>query len=301
MSVEPAKKVFRKLASGETYPVPESCTPYVDANALGYYLSPVLPIVFVRSKDGVALLDARVAMRYLRENHSRFLSVLDVVEAHARGIFQAQAYERVGRCDPYLLADVIQPYAAFTDRHISLRTGMWVATPPGVSTVIGPLVNQRGPLPVHTGAIETDWHRFELFVVAEIPQFTGQFHVIEPGTPIAQLYFCARTCQERAELRFSASDPGADPDYGPAWDAMGRRLVENGRGRVVTRRGIASVRLECPHCFVSVTAAVDGGTPDVHTSQRGFNPAYRILQQAARRKLPPLPADEGERRGEGSS
>jgi hypothetical protein len=188
----------------------------------------------------------------------------------------------VGSRLPRLLSDVIQPYSAFTDRHVSMRAGLWVATPPGVSTLIGPLVNQVGPLAIRTGAIETDWHHFELFVVAEIPDFPEQVMMVDPGTPIAQLHFAARTCHETTELRFSPTDPGAEPRYGAAWDALGRRLVAEQRVTVAQRRGVGSIQLGCPHCYVSVTAAADGDLPESHILQRGFNPAYKILKQAVR-------------------
>jgi hypothetical protein len=164
-----------------------------------------------------------------------------------------------------------------------MRAGLWVQTPPGVSTVLGPPVNQQPMLKTISGAIETDWHHFELFVVFEAPEFEGQLLVIEPGTVIAQLHFITREQQERTEIRFSATDPGADAPYWTAWDEMGRRLVDAGRGTVVERGGIASVQIGCPHCYVSVTAAAEQGVPEGHVAQRGFNPLYKILKQANQR------------------
>jgi hypothetical protein len=278
MNLEPAKKIFRDLDPVETYPVPESCTPYIDANSLGYYLKPLLPLVFVRTKKGEPLLDARVALKYLRENSACFKSVLETIEQHAQRIFRSEICDQLRPYPPWLFSDIIQPYSAFTDVHLALRAGLWVHTPPGVSTVIGPLINQTSPLSVLTGAIETEWHHFELFVVIEIPQFDGQVLLIEPNTPIAQLFFVARAAHESVEVRFSPDHPGAEPQYWAGWEELGTRLVREGKGMVVERHGVASVQIACPHCYVSVTAAAEYGVPEDHVMRRGFNPAYKILK-----------------------
>ncbi len=278
MTVEPARKIFRQIDPQEPYPLPESCTPYVDANSLGFYLRPFLPIVFVRTSLGELLLEARVALKYLRENQRRFEPILERVEHYARRIFRPEAAAKASRGHPRLFSDVVQPYSSFTDRHLSMRAGLWVQTPPGVSTVVGPLINHCGPLSILSGAIETDWHHFELFVVIEIPAFEEQVLLIEPDAALAQLYFVARAAQDRVELRFSSDDPGADPQYARAWDALGARLVRDGKGTVAERGGVASVQLGCPHCYVSVTAAAEGGVSPNHVIRRGFNPAYKILK-----------------------
>ncbi len=278
MTLEPANKVFRRLDPAEGYPVPESCTPYIDANSLGFYLKPLLPLVFVRTSKGELLLEARVALKYLRENARRFTTPLETIAHYARRIFRPEVYAELQPRHPRLFGDIVQPYSAFTDKHLSLRAGLWVHTPPRVSTVIGPPINQGGPLSVMTGAIETDWHHFELFVVVEVPQFDGQVLVIEPDTTIAQMYFVARARHDQVEVRFSRDHPGAEPGYAAAWEELGARLVREGKGMVVERSGVASVQIGCPHCYVSVTTAAEHGIPEGHVTRRGFNPAYKLLK-----------------------
>ena len=145
--------------------------------------------------------------------------------------------------------------------------------------MIGPLINQQSALSVLSGAIETDWHHFELFIVAELPDFDGQVLLIEPDAPIAQMFFVARESHKETEVRFSRDHPGAEPQYAAAWEVLGAKLVREGRGREAERLGVASIQIGCPHCFVSVTAAADGGVPNDHRFFRGFNPAYKILQR----------------------
>ena len=279
MEVQSARKVFRHIMPGEEYPAPETCTPYVDANSLGFYLKPLLPLVFVRTTRGETLSEARVALKYLRENARQFSSVLDTIEHYAHRVFIPEAYADLKPRYPRLFSDVVQPYNSFTSKHLSIRAGIWAHTPIGVSTVIGPLINQQGPLSILTGSVETDWHHFELFVVVSMPEFDGQVFLVEPDAPIAQLYFISRAAPNEVEVRFSSNDPGAEPNYAAAWEALGKTLVESGKGTEVERHGVSSVSVGCPHCYVSITAAVERGVPDDHIIRRGFNPAYKILKQ----------------------
>ena len=282
MTVEPARKVFRNTSEAQEYPLPESCTPYVDADSLGFYLKPVLPLVFVRTKKGQPLLEARVALKYLRENSRRFASVLDAIERYAQRIFRPEIYAELQPRHRQLLSDVVQPYGAFTESHISLRAGLWVQTPSGVNTVIGPLINQESRLSILTGSVETDWHHFEFFVVVEFPEFDGQVLVLEPDAPLAQAHFVPRETQVQAEIRFSSDHPGADPSYWDGWEDLGEHLVRGGTRMMATRRGLASIHIGCPHCFVSVTAAAEEGVPEGHIVRRNFNPAYKLLKQLHR-------------------
>lgn len=282
MSVVPAPSTFARAEHAKQYPVPESCTPYVDANSMGWHLAPILPIVLVRTSRGEPLMEARVAMKYLRENSARFAGPLEIIARHARSIFDPEAFAQLIRKNPGLATDVVQPYTAFTAKHISFRAGVWVATPPGINTVIGPPINRRGALPVVTGSIETDWHHFELFVVVEVPDFDGQVLVIEPNAPLAQMHFVARDVQQGAEVYFSADEPASDPVYADGWERLGAELTARGRGHLARREGVASVHIGCPHCYVSVTQAAEGDLPDGHYLERGFNPAYKLLKREHR-------------------
>jgi hypothetical protein len=158
--------------------------------------------------------------------------------------------------------------------------------------MIGPLINQPGPLSILSGAIETDWHHFELFVVAEMPEFEGPAQMVEPDAPIAQMYFVLRGNHHPSEVRFSRDHPGAEPAYAAAWEEFGTRLVREGRGTEAERSGVASIQIGCPHCFVSVTAAAEGGVPDDHRLRRGFNPAYKLLQREHKALAKPAHASE---------
>ena len=224
VTVEPAKEVFRQIDPSENYPIPESCTPYVDANSLGYYLKNVLPLVFVKTRKGELLLEARVALKYLRENARQFSKELKEIEKCAATIFRETEYENFINDYRYLFSDVVQPYSSFTNKHISIRAGLWINTPSAISTVIGPPINQKGLLSVVTGVIETDWHHFELFVVIETPRFDEQVLIIPPGTIIAQVYFVTNPHRHRAEIRFSKSHPSAEPSYAKAWDEDGNKV-----------------------------------------------------------------------------
>jgi len=238
MHIEPARPVFRAIGKQEPYPIPESCKPYLDANAMGFSLKTMLPLVFVKNADGVVLPEARIALKHLEAD------VLERIEQHARRIFNDESEFR----------HVVQPYGSFTDEYVSMRTGFWVRTPPGINTVLAPPVNQPGPLRIVTGSIETDWHHYKLFVVAEMPQFDGPVLFIEPDTVIAQIYFVSRVANETAEIMFSADDPGAEPGYAADWEQFGRELVAQGR------------------------ATYGEGTG------REFHPAYKILQRERRTK-----------------
>jgi hypothetical protein len=284
MEIEPARRVFRRLDPDAPYPIPESCTPFLDANGLGFYLKPRLPIVFVRNRRGEPLLEARTALKYLRENAARFAPELERIAQGAASLFKPETAVGLTPRRRLLFSDVVQPYNAFTNQHLSLRCGLWAATPAGVSTVIGAPINQPSPLSVMTGAIETDWHHFELFVVVEMPSFAGQVLIIEPGRPLAQLHFAARVAQETTELRFSREHRGAEPAYAARWEALGDRLLAEGKSNIAQRHGTASVEIGCPHCFVSVTAAADGELPADHVATRGFNRAYKVLQHEERER-----------------
>ena len=76
--VEPAKPIFREVPRDNPIIAPETCSPYVDANALGYYLKNTLPLVFVRARSGHVLPNARVAIKYMRENERDFRPALDL-------------------------------------------------------------------------------------------------------------------------------------------------------------------------------------------------------------------------------
>ncbi len=283
MAVEPARKSFRTVPPDEPYPAPETCAPYVDANSLGFYLRPILPIVLVRTRRGEPLAEARVALKYLRENAGRFAPELARIAAHAATIFKPEVYDRLAPPLPRWATDVAQPYSTFAPGHLSLRTGLWIRTPPGVSTIIGPPINQRVPLRALTGAVETDWHHLELFVVVEYPEFDGPCLVIEPEHVLAQLHFAERAIHEQAELEFSRTDAGADPAYHAEWERLAARLVEQGRGTSAARAGVASVNIGCP----TITRSGAGSIPRTRCCSASIEAPGRTPPMANREGDPP--------------
>ncbi|HXW79321.1 MAG TPA: hypothetical protein VEJ84_07465 [Acidimicrobiales bacterium] len=261
------------------YPSPEVCTPYREAAAMGFHLRSTLPIVFVKTRKGEVFLEARVAMRYLRENSDRFTSTLEEIASSAAKVFTPEGYASLQCLDRRLVTDVVQPYNSFTGQHISLRASLWAHTPPGINTVIGPPLNAPSRLCINTGSIETDWHHLELFIVSDLPSFDGDVLLIPAGTVIAQLFFVPREMAVSTELRFSADHPGAEPDYWSGWRQLGYALTGSGQAKASNRGGVASVQLACPHCFISVTASAEGVLPEGHTLYREFNPAYKVLKR----------------------
>jgi hypothetical protein len=290
-TLERARPVFRQVPTDGPTLAPETCTPYVAANALGYYVKTVLPLVFVRTRRGELLPEARVAVKYMRENARDFGAALDALAAAAAAIFDPAAYKALRRKHPYLVADVAQPYAAFSNAHIAMRAGCYVKTPPGMATLLGPPINQRPPLPVHTGLMESAWHHSELFMVYDCPAFDGRILLLPAGTVVAQFYFVAHEAHESSEVRFSRKDLGADPAYRQRSVEVGLEVIEQGRDFLISEtRGVMSLDVGCPHCWTSVTAAAEGGVDPSHVQRHEFYPGYKALRaeyrRLARRNVP---------------
>jgi hypothetical protein len=277
IDIQRAPPVFRSSDERGSYPQPETCAPYVDANSLGYLLRLVLPLVFVRTRSGELLLESRVALQYLWENRSRFPDATAAIQEAARHIFRDDAYSALRDLHPEVADAVAQPYNAFSANHLSIRTGLWVRTPLGISTIIGPPLNRRGILTTLSGAVETDWHHLELFIVAEFPCFNGQVLIVEPGSIVGQLYFVARTA---AEVTLSISDPASEPTYRERWDAVCQEMERAGRIRLAERSGVGSIDIGCPHCCLSVTAAAEGGVSEHHVLRYAFHPGYKYLRHS---------------------
>ncbi len=298
--VERARRVFRARSADDSVLAPETCTPWVDANAFGYYLKNVLPVVFVRTSHGELLPNARIAIKYLRENASHFSNVLDLLEHYAPRIFTAAAWKELRPQYPKLFTDVAQPYSAFSNTHMALGAGCYVMTPPGVATVIGPPTNQIPLLPLHSGLMESEWHHSELFVVFDCPEFSDQVMVIKPDTVLAQFSFVAKATQDASQVLFSEEDFGAEPAYRKRSIEVGLDLLKRGREFVLSRMtGVKSLSVACPHCWVSVTAAVEAGVPDDHVHVQDFYQGYKALRAEFRRAIghPDEPAAKEWKRG----
>jgi hypothetical protein len=278
-AVERAQRVFRHIPRNESVIAPETCTPYLEANGFGFYIKNELPLVFVRTSKGDLLPDARVAVKYMRENESKFKDVLNILERNAPRIFRSEVYATLKARYPILFSDVAQPYASFSNAHMAMRIGCYAMTPPGIALILGPPINQRPLLPLHAGLMESEWHHSELFIVFDCPNFVGQVLVIEPGTTLAQLYFVAIDANEQSEVLFSEYDQGAEPTYRSRSIEAGLQMLEDKREFVLSRMtGTKSVSVACPHCWVSVTAAAEGGVPEDHVQVQDFYPGYKILR-----------------------
>jgi hypothetical protein len=290
VTVERARPVFREVPQHDREIQPETCTPYVDANGFGYYLKNVLPLVFVRTKRGEVLPEARVALKYLRENATEFSSVLGFLGSYAPRIFRPEAYNELRPQFPLLFSDVGQPYTSFSNKYMAMPAGCYVKTPPGVATMLGPPINQQPVLPLHTGLMESEWHHSELFLVFDCPQFAQRLLVIEPDTVLAQLYFVAKGANDASEVVFSEEHKGADPAYSARSIEVGLKLLECDKEFVISKMtGVKSLSVACPHCWVSVTAAAEHGVSGDHVSVQDFYQGYKALRaeyhKATRRRL----------------
>jgi hypothetical protein len=279
--------VRKHPGSGST-PQPEHCTPYVDANGLGLMLRPRLPLLFVKTRRGELLPDARTAIAYAREAGGEFNDALNVIAERAAEVLDPELVGRHRGDDPGLFRDLVQPYSCFSPEFFSIPAGFYVVTPPGVGTLIGAPINRPSALPVVTGLIETDWHHKELFVVTARPDFAGRSLLVLPETDLAQIHFVARTDADGVCVEHRvAGDPTRDA-YQQEWTSLSDRLSVDGKGLVAVRRGVASVSLECLHCRVSVVRAADGDLPHDHEIATTFTPGYRTRkrQEQQRRATP---------------
>jgi hypothetical protein len=282
-TVERARSVFRNSARGMSI-APELCRPYTEANACGYWLKNVLPIVFVRTERGELLPEARVAVKYLRENQRQFADTLDAIENYGKRIFKAEAYIKWRPKHPHLFSDIVQPYAAITPSHMMMGTGCYAQTPPGMATMLGAAINQRPRLEVHTGLMETEWFRSQMIIVFDCPQFTDRLLLIEPGTVVAQVIFVAKEAAEQTVVCFSEDDPGSEVRYHEHSKEVGRELIRKGRGLVVSElTGVKSISLSCPHCWASVTAATKDSVPEGHVERHEFYRGYNTLRAEYKR------------------
>jgi hypothetical protein len=278
-SVEKAKPIFRRVPVGPECDElqPETCTPYTDANACGYYLKNTLPLVFVRTNRGEVLPNARVALKYLRENAGRFADVLERIAGWAERVFRPDAYAALRASRPLLVADVAQPYSSFTNTYMAMGAGCYAMTPPGVATLLGPPINQPPPLRLHTGLMGSEWHHSELFVVFDCPEFDEQVLVIEPDTVLAQFYFVAQA-DDTTEIVFEEEHAGADPAYRERSIQVGLEQLRRQQEFFIARAtGVKSLSVACPHCWVSVTNAAENGVPDSHIAEQDFYRGYKAL------------------------
>jgi hypothetical protein len=282
LSLERAARVFRVVPEGERYPQPEACAPYQNASGLGFMLRPRLPLLFVKTRRGEFLPDARTALAYARENLSDFAEALGILEKYAPSVLDGNIVARYQDKAPLLFCDIATPYATFGHEFFAIPAGLYVSTNPGVGTVIGPPMNRTPCLPVQTGMIETDWHHRLIFVVVRYPQFSGRSLLVMPEQDLAQVYYVAYRDTLEASVEPSLQH-GGDPAYEARWAELTTRLAGEGRGVVSRQTGVASVRLDCLHCRASMTSAAESQLPPDHYIESLFVQPYKQMQRERRR------------------
>lgn len=282
LRLERAARVVRVIPEDERYPQPAVCAPYQSASGLGFMLRPRLPLLFVKTRRGELLPDARTAIAYARENVSDFAEVLKVLEQHAPLVFDPDVVTRYQDKAPLLFCDIATPYATFGHQFFAIPAGFYVSTDAGVGTVIGPPMNRTPCLPVQTGMIETDWHHRLIFVVVRYPQFSGRFLLVMPEQDLAQVYFVAYRDTLEASVEHSLQH-GGDPAYEAHWIELTAQLAAEGKGVLSRQTGIASVTLDCIHCRASITLAAEGQLPHDHYIESFFVQPYKQMRRQRRR------------------
>jgi hypothetical protein len=277
-AVERAGRIVRSIPRNEPTPHPETCVPYSEANSLGFLLRTRLPLLFVRGKRGGLVAVAATALAYARANEAEFATELAEIQRQARNVLDAGVFDAYTEAQRRRVCDLAQPYQTFGHGFFALPAGLYVDSPDGVGTVIGPLVNRQNPLVVVAGLVRTDWHHHSLFAVIEAPRLERRALLLPAGTAIAQLYCVAYVDTDDAIVEYSTSDPGGQPAYEERWKSTVRMLSEANRGVHSIKDGLASVSLTCEHCAADISEAVDGDLPDGHARKGMFVPAYKQLQ-----------------------
>lgn len=277
-SIEPGSMPVPKNRPDGLGVRPEACMPYREALSYGYSIKNNLPIVFVRTRKGEILPEARVALKYMLENRDEFSTVLDTIEHDSQKIFKTRCYEELLSTCPTLVKEVVQPYASISNSHMIMGLCAYVRTPAGVASLVNPPFNRPSPLPLHSGMIETEWFHSQLVLVFDCPEFTGRTLVISAGSVVGQLTFVTKSVTQNAEIMFSEEDYGADIAYRKKALEVGMQLARTQKGFCISEMtGVKSVSLSCPHCWVSVTAASETGVPQDHVERFDFYNAYKTL------------------------
>lgn len=271
----PGRPVNRQVDRDERQPLPEVCLPYRQANRLGYVLRNRLPLLFVRNRHGQLLAEARTALAYAMSQPRRFADVLAQIRAAAPAVLVPPAQRR------HLPTDVVefiaQPYHSFAPGFFGIPIGVYAETSRGFGVWLGPLVNRPSVLPLRAGLVETDWHRRQLFLVTEAPDFDGDSLLIPGGTDLAQLWFVAYDQVE--PVRHARLPPSEAIAYDRLWEELSDRLATEGRGILVHNEGVRTVSMECIHCRMSLPEAADDPPPE-HSWTNIYVPTYKTLRRA---------------------
>ena len=123
LRLERASRLFRVIPEDERYPQPEACTPYQSASGLGFMLRPRLPLLFVKTRRGELLPDARTALAYARENVSDFAEALRILEKHAPSVLDPNIVARYHDKAPLLFCDIATPYTTFGHEFFAIPAG----------------------------------------------------------------------------------------------------------------------------------------------------------------------------------
>jgi hypothetical protein len=285
-AVEPAERVVRVIPGDEPAPHPEVCVPYREANGLGFVLRTRLPLLFVHSKRGELIADAATALAYARDNEVDFAPELAEVQLQAVDVLDGNILAAYTEAQRRRACDLVQPYQTFGHGFFAVPLGLFVESPEGTGTLVGPLVNRQNPLNVINGMVRTDWHHHGLFAVIEAPHFDRRTLLLPAGTAVAQLYCVAYAQTADASIEHSTAHRGGESAYETIWWSTVSRLAEAQRGVSSVKSGLAGVSLTCEHCAGSISAAVDRELPPGHGRTDLFVPAYKELQPRTS-KAPP--------------
>jgi hypothetical protein len=286
VAISRAPRINRVIPPEEGYPHPESCAPYQDATGLGWIVRPRLPLLFVRTRRGELLPDARTALAYARENQDEFRSELETVARYAASVLDPSTVRRYERRAPETFSDLVQPYRSFRDGFFFIPLGIRIRSMAGLATLIGPPLNRAAhTLPILSGVVETAWYHRSLFAVTACPEFTGRTLLIMPEEDIAQLFLVGHTTVAPEAIEHSASMRPSDRSYELGWRAMSRQMARDGKGVRAPRTGVASVTMECLHCRMSVTDAAEGDLPDGHQVSQSFVRTYKAMQRRTKGEL----------------
>ena len=264
------------MTPGDRQPAPDVCLPHRTATTLGFVLRNRVPLLFVRNAAGELLSDGGTALAYALSRPREFAHELEAIRTAAAAVLVPESERQHAPQD--VVSYISQPYHSFTVGFFGIPTGVYAVSPPGVGLWLGPLVNRSGPLSIRAGVVETDWHRREVFIVAEAPEFSGRARLIPAGTPIAQTWFVAYGQARTVQVRHEQGPPPEAISYDHEWRQTTAELAAERRGIPALNSGARSVSLECVHCRISLPEAADHPEPD-HAWTDLFVPTYKTLRR----------------------
>jgi hypothetical protein len=274
--VVPGIRIPGATTPGSRQPAPDVCLPHRTASTLGFVLRNRVPLLFVRNRNGELIGDGGTALAYALSRPRDFSDELEAIRVAAPAVLVPEAERRHVPRD--VVSYITQPYHSFTEGFYGIPTGVFAVSPPGIGLWLGPLVNRPGPLTVRAGVVETDWHRREVFLVAEAPAFTGNSLLVPAGSSIAQTWFVAYGQARAVHIHHEDGPPPEGISYDQEWRGTTAQLAAERRGIAAVNTGVRTVSLECVHCRISLPDAADHPDP-AHAWTDLFVPTYKTLRR----------------------